>query len=45
MIQFQAIKQNEVPWNLLLLAQPSRENIQTDLKQGLCHVAKIDRNN
>ena len=41
MIQFQAIKQNEVPWNLLLLAQPSRENIQTDLKQGLCHVAKM----
>ncbi|MGK7951654.1 MAG: GNAT family N-acetyltransferase [Xenococcaceae cyanobacterium] len=42
MIRFQEIKQNEVPWDLLLLAQPSLENIQTDLKQGLCHVAKID---
>ena len=43
MIQFQEIKQNETPWDLLLLAQPSLENIQADLKQGLCHVAKIDR--
>ncbi|MGK7951657.1 MAG: hypothetical protein AB4368_23425 [Xenococcaceae cyanobacterium] len=42
MIQFQAIKQSEAPWDLLLLAQPSLENIQADLKQGLCHVAKID---
>ncbi len=43
MIQFQPIiKQNEAPWDLLLLAQPSLENIQTDLNQGLCHVAKID---
>ncbi|MGK7896457.1 MAG: GNAT family N-acetyltransferase [Xenococcus sp. (in: cyanobacteria)] len=44
MIQFQPItKQNEALWDLLLLAQPSLENIQTDLNQGLCHVAKIDR--
>ena len=42
MIQFQAIKQNKAPWDLLLLAQPSLENIQTDLDRGLCHVAKID---
>ena len=43
MIQFQPIiKQNEAPWDLLLLAQPSLENIQIDLNQGLCHVAKID---
>ncbi len=42
MIQFQEIKQNEAPWDLLLLAQPSLENIQIALKHGLCHVAKID---
>ena len=41
MIQFQEIKPNEVPWDLLLLAQPSLEIIQADLKQGLCHVAKM----
>ena len=41
MIQFQEIKQNEPPWDLLLLAQPSLEKIQTDLKHGLCHVARI----
>ena len=42
MIQFQAVKQNKVPWDLLLLAQPSLKNIQADLKHGLCHIAKID---
>ncbi len=43
MIQFQEIKPNEVPWDLLLLAQPSLKIIQAHLKQGLCHIAKIDR--
>ncbi len=33
MIQFQEIEPNEAPWELLLLAQPSSENIQAALKQ------------
>ncbi len=41
MIQFQEIEPNEAPWELLLLAQPSSENIQAALKQGMCHVARI----
>ena len=43
MIQFQEINLNQAPWALLLLAQPSLENIQADLKQGICHVARIDK--
>ncbi len=41
-LQIQKVSQPNVPWDLLLLADPSRKHVQAYLKTGDCYAAFLD---